>query len=123
MEYGIHIPHQFFHLKDFIENKLKYINEFSLKERLIDLYNKYKNCFPDRLFEQGEIEFFSKQVRDTRGSLTHISKSSKRKRSGHVISREERRGLTKKLLTLLQACLIKQLGLDDVEVKRILSRR
>ncbi|MBW4481164.1 MAG: hypothetical protein KME14_01335 [Tildeniella torsiva UHER 1998/13D] len=110
-------------LREFIESKLQYINEFSLKERLVELYNEHQECLPDGLFELGEIEDFSKQVRDTRGSLTHLSKSSSQKRSKHIIPREERRELIRKLLVLLQACLIKKIGLDDAQVKAVLSRR
>ena len=110
-------------LKELIENKIRYINEFSLKERLMDLYEIHKDCFPDQLFDQNEIKTFSKQVRDTRGSLTHVSNSSKQKQNKHVVPREKRNELTKKLLTLLQACLLKQLSLDDSQVKGILSRR
>lgn len=111
-------------LREFIEKKLQYINEFSLKERLVELYDEHQGCLPDGLFELGEIEDFSKQVRDTRGSLTHLSKSSSQKRSKHIIPREKRRELTRKMLVLLQACLIKKIGLDDdAQVKAVLSRR
>ncbi|GGA06434.1 HEPN domain-containing protein [Okeania sp. KiyG1] len=57
-----------------ILNKIQYWNEFSLKERLENLFKdeKISSCLPDRLFENSDAkDKFVKQVRDTRGSLTH----------------------------------------------------
>lgn len=109
--------------------KINYWNEFSLKERLEDLLNKhdYTQCLPDDFFTDGEQDIFVKQVRDTRGSLTHPDttsiQSKKKKRSKYIVSGNDLENLTYKLKILLEICLIKQLGLHSSEVKSIIEKK
>lgn len=108
-------------LRDLLESKLNYLNEFSLKERLLELLDEYKDCFPDRYFTSHEEKVkFSQEVRDTRGSLTHPSSSGNRSR--HVIDRDGRHDLIHKLLMILRIGLLKKLELSNEKVKDIISR-
>ncbi|WP_375472351.1 HEPN domain-containing protein [uncultured Nostoc sp.] len=93
-----------------IKKKLTYLNEYSLKERLEDLINVYQECIPDNFFQsEDEKNSFSKQVRDTRGSLTHLSSNSENKKSDsrYVVKGQELFNLSKKLKILLEICLVK----------------
>ncbi|HEY9796885.1 MAG TPA: HEPN domain-containing protein [Leptolyngbyaceae cyanobacterium] len=102
-------------------NKIQYLNEYSLKERLEDLIREYEQCLPKKFFQSEEEKTtFGKQVRETRGKLTHPSSDSKSKK--YVVSGNELIALSMKLKTLLEICLVKQLGFHDSDVKRIFSR-
>lgn len=109
-----------------IKKKLTYLNEYSLKERLEDLINVYQECIPDNFFQsEDEKNSFSKQVRDTRGSLTHLSSNSDNKQldSRYVVKGQELFNLSKKLKILLEICLVKQLGFEDSKIKSIFTRK
>ncbi|MFW9259909.1 HEPN domain-containing protein [Nostoc sp. CALU 546] len=109
-----------------MKKKLTYLNEYSLKERLEDLINVYQECIPDRFFQtEDEKNSFSKQVRDTRGSLTHLSSNSDNKQSDsrYVVKGQELFNLSKKLKILLEICLVKQLGFEDSKIKSIFTRK
>ena len=109
-------------------NKIKYWNEYSLKERLEDLFsdNDFDSCLPNNLFVSNEDkENFNKQVRDTRGSLAHPSSSlvNKSKKSKHTASGKELDILIRKLKIILEICLLKSLDIDSSSIKLIISRR
>lgn len=111
--------------------KIAYWNEYSLKERLEDLLadNDFYNCLPDTFFTSDEDkENFTKQVRDTRGALTHPSSNSSntkphKKPSKHILSGYELEQLINKLRIILEICLLKSLELDPLQIKVIISRR
>lgn len=111
--------------------KIEYWNEYSLKERLEDLLSDkdFHNCIPEAFFTSDkDKEDFAKQVRDTRGALTHPSSNPSntrphKKPSKHILSGNELEQLINKLKIILEICLLKSLGLDPSEIKVITSRR
>ncbi len=81
--------------------------------------NNFSSCLPDNFFISNEDkENFIKQVRDTRGFLTHPSSDSKsKKKSKHIVSGNELENLIRKLKIILEICLLKSLGLDSSKIK------
>ncbi|PSF33319.1 hypothetical protein C7H19_20180 [Aphanothece hegewaldii CCALA 016] len=111
-------------------NKINYWNEYSLKERLEDLFSNedFYKCLPDNFFiDSQEQEKFVKQVRDTRGSLTHPDSNTSdkkiKKKNKHIVTGQDLEKIVYKLKIILEACLLKQLGLDSSQVKTILSQK
>lgn len=111
--------------------KIEYWNEYSLKERLEDLLSDkdFYNCIPDTFFTSDkDREDFAKQVRDTRGALTHPSSNPSntrphKKPSKNILSGNELEQLINKLKIILEICFLKSLELDPSEIKVITSRR
>ncbi|MGB3508820.1 MAG: HEPN domain-containing protein [Microcoleaceae cyanobacterium] len=113
--------------RDSILNKIQYWNEFSLKERLENLFEDEKicSCLPDRLFENSDAKHnFVRQVRDTRGSLTHptTSKTNKTK-SKYIVTGVDLVFLTRKLRIILEVCLLQTLGILPSKIKSIMEQR
>jgi len=86
--------------------------------------NNFYSCLPDNFFISNEDKKnFIKQVRDTRGFLTHPSSDSKsKKKSKHIVSGNELENLIRKLKIILEICLLKSLGLDSSKIKAWSSR-
>lgn len=102
------------------EEKLPYLNNFSLKERLAEIINEYKSCLPDSFFESLDEESdFLKKVRKTRDYLTHLF--SKQDKS--VVFDQDLLALTRKLRILLEVCLLKKLGLKEMDIKKIIGAK
>lgn len=102
-----------------MDKKLRYLNEYSLKERLEDLIIDYESCIPENFFQsEEEKNIFIRRVRDIRGDLTHLSDE----KSSSVSTDELMRSIMK-LRTFLEICLVKQLGFQDSDVKSLFSRR
>lgn len=101
------------------EEKLSHLNSFSLRERLEEIINEYRSCMPDNFFASPEEQSdFLKKIRKTRNHLTHLSSGP----DEYVASGQDLLVLSRKLKVLLEVCLLKQLGLEDADVKRITSK-
>lgn len=101
------------------EEKLSHLNQFSLRERLEEIINEYRPCLPDNFFTSLEDQSdFLKKIRKTRNHLTHLSSI----KDQHVASGQELLPLIRKLKVLLEVCLLKQLGLKDMNIKEIISK-
>ena len=87
--------------------------------------NNFYSCLPDNFFISNEDkENFIKQVRETRGFLTHPSSDSKsNKKSRHIVSGNELENLIRKLKIILDICLLKSLGLDSSKIKALTRSR
>jgi hypothetical protein len=87
--------------------------------------NNFSSCLPDNFFiSNKDKENFIKQVRDTRGFLTHPSSDSKsKKKSKHIVSGNELENLIRKLKIILEICLLKSLGLDSSKIKALTRSR
>lgn len=87
--------------------------------------NNFDSCLPDNFFISNEDkENFIKQVRETRGFLTHPSSDSKsNKKSRHIVSGNELKNLIRKLKIILEICLLKSLGLDSSKIKALTRSR
>lgn len=96
------------------KEKLKYLNEFSLRNRLKDLYNKYKDILD--LFINDPKKFINYIV-NTRNYLTHYDKNLERKalKDQHLIY------CTEQLKVLLQIIFLSELGFSQELIKNIIS--
>ena len=101
------------------EEKLSHLNSYSLKERLKEIISEYGACLPDNFFASSEEQNnFLIRIRRTRNYLTHLSSEEDK----YVASGQDLLVLSRKLRVLLEVCLLKQLGLKDLDVKTIIAR-
>ena len=101
------------------EEKLSHLNGFSLRERLEEIISEYHSSLPDNFFSSSEDRNdFLKKIRKTRNYLTHLSS----RKDKHVTSDQDLLVLSRRLKVLLEACLLKQLGLKDTDIKTILAK-
>jgi hypothetical protein len=101
--------------KESLENKLKYGNEFSLRKRLKEIFNKYQENLNG--FIEDKNAFIEKVV-NTRNYQTHHDEDLK---ECSAIG-EELYNLTQKLKILLEICLLTELGFSSSEIKGLFSR-
>ena len=96
--------------KESLENKLKYGNEFSLRKRLKEIFDKYQEIL--NVFIENKNTFIEKVV-DTRNYQTYHDEDLKeRSASGKKLYH-----LTQKLKILLEICLLTELGFSSEEIK------
>lgn len=101
------------------EEKLSHLNSFSLRERLEEIISEYRSCLPDDFFASLEDQSnFLKKIRKTRNYLTHLSSE----KDEYVASGQDLLVLSRKLRVLLEVCLLKQLGLKDMDIKKIIAK-
>ena len=100
--------------KDALKSKLKYGNEYSLIKRLRDLFEKYREIFDNFIDDR---DAFINKVKDTRNYLTHYDKKLRSIADGEDLYR-----ITQKLKTILQICLLHELGFDKEEIKSMFLR-
>ena len=100
--------------KDALINRLRYGNEFSLRKRLKDLFAEYQDITQN--FIKDENNFINRVV-DTRNYLTHYDKKLRNIADGEDLYR-----ITQKLETILQICLLYELGFDKKEIKILFLR-
>lgn len=99
------------YFKNSLENKLKYSNEFSLRKRLKEIFDEYQHEIPG-VFIKNKGAFIDNVV-DTINYLTHYDKDLKeRAASGNAIFH-----LTQELKTLLEICLLRELGFGSEEIE------
>jgi hypothetical protein len=102
-------------LKDRLKEYLKYGNEFSLRKRLKEVFDKYQEIL-DRFIEN-KNDFVEKVV-NTRNYLTHHDKELKER----AANGEDLYRLTQKLKMCLEICLLIELGFSSEEIKAFFSR-
>jgi len=100
--------------KDALINRLRYGNEFSLRKRLKDLFADYHSITQN--FIKDENNFINRVV-DARNYLTHYDKKLINIADGKDLYR-----ITQKLKTILQICLLYELGFDGEEIKSLFLR-
>ena len=100
--------------KDALKSKLKYGNEYSLIKRLKYLFEKYREIFDNFIDDR---DAFINKVKDTRNYLTHYDKKLRSIADGEDLYR-----ITQKLKTILQICLLHELGFDKEEIKSMFLR-
>ncbi|MDF2441566.1 MAG: hypothetical protein JWN98_2550, partial [Abditibacteriota bacterium] len=96
------------------KGKLNYSNEVTLHQRLEDIFDTYTAIFG--VYQNQDA--FIKRAKDTRNYLTHYDAKSKRKAAQH----EELYRLSQSVRMLLEMCLLKELGLADDTIRKILQR-
>lgn len=102
--------------KDWLKEELRYGNELTLKRRLEVLLER----FPDVL-ENYPIEGkkFIRRIVDTRNYLTHYDKQLKPR----IANDDEKIILNKRMMILLEACLLYELGFSEEKIKILIQRR
>ena len=100
------------------EEKLSHLNSYSLRDRLEEIIKEHIDCLPDHFFISSEDrDKFLKQLRKTRNYLTHLSDNK-----NDVAEGKELRRLCIRLKVVLEVCLLKKLGLEETQIKKIISR-
>ncbi|MEH2457562.1 HEPN domain-containing protein [Nostoc sp.] len=123
------IEHSLDCYQDSLVAKINYWNEYSLKERLENLFNDsdFYACLPKNFFPNSEDQKnFIKQVRDTRGSLSHPDSNNSNKTikpSKYIVSGRDLNNLIYKLRIIIEICLLKTLGLDSSSIKPMINKR
>jgi hypothetical protein len=102
-------------LKDRLKEYLKYGNEFSLRKRLKEIFDKYQEVL-NKFIENRDA--FIEKVVDTRNYQTHHDEDLRK----CAASGEELYDLSQKLKTLLEICLLTELGFSSEEIKALFSR-
>lgn len=114
-------------LAESIKNRIAFSHEYSLKERLEELMSENADSFPQGfLNDNDQSTNFARCVRDTRGSLTHLSskKTDREKTSKYALKNEhEISWLSLQLKKLLEICLLRDLGISVGDVRKIMKRR
>ena len=103
--------------KDFkqsLKNKLFYGNEFSLRRRLKELFDKYEQIFKNFVPDKEE---FINRVKDSRNYLIHFDSELKEKAATGI----ELYRLTVKLKILIEICFLSELGFDNGYIDRLIS--
>lgn len=101
--------------KESLKNKLNYGNEYSLRKRLKDLFEEYKEVIND--FIKNKDVFINKIV-DTRNYLTHYDKNLRKK----AVNKEQLYHVTQQLKIIIMICLLSELGFDFKEIKSLLAK-
>ncbi len=102
-------------LKEKLKRYLKFGNEFTLRKRLKEIFDKYKEILDK--FIENKKDFIEKVV-NTRNYLTHHDKKLKE----HAASGEDLYCLTQKLRMCLEVCLLKEIGFSSEEIKTLISK-
>jgi len=102
-------------LKDRLKEYLKYGNEFSLRKRLGEIFDKHQEIL-DRFIENKNA--FIEEVVYTRNYRTHHDEDLKERAAGG----EDLYRLTQKLKMLSEICLLIELGFSSEEIKALFSR-
>jgi len=102
-------------LKDRLKTYLKYGNEFSLRKRLEEIFDKYQEVL-NKFIENRDA--FIKKVVNTRNYQTHYDKALKK----YSVSKEELPLVIEKLRILLQICLLTELGFSPEEIKALFAK-
>ena len=101
--------------KKSLYQKMKYLNEFSLRKRLKKIFKNHGGLVDSII--QNQVNFIEDVV-NTRNFLTHSNKEleSKSKKG------KELYWLTRKMKFLLEICLLSELGITDESIKSLVSR-
>lgn len=101
--------------KEALNSKLNYGNEYSLRKRLKDLFEKYKEVVNNFIKDK---DIFINKVVDTRNYLTHYDKNLKEK----AVDGEQLYYVTQQLKIVIMICLLSELGFNFKEIKNLLAR-
>ena len=101
--------------KEALKSKLKYGNEHSLRKRLKDIFEKYKEVVDDFIEDK---DIFVNRVVDTRNYLTHYDKNLMEK----AVDGEQLYYVTQQLKIVIVICLLSELGFNFKEIKNLLAR-
>jgi len=101
--------------KEALKSKLNYGNEYSLRKRLKDLFEKYKEVVDDFIKDK---DIFVNKVVYTRNYLTHYDKNLREK----AVDGKQLYYVTQQLKIIIVICLLSELGFNFKEIKNLLAR-
>jgi hypothetical protein len=100
-----------------LENKLKYLHEFSLRKRVEALAQKYATVLGKLL---GPAENFASTVSELRNQLIHAESSSDPRAE---VDWKKQWDLSEKMALLLETCFLDEVGFGESRIKKIVSSR
>jgi hypothetical protein len=103
-------------LKDRLKEYLKYGNEFSLRKRLKEIFDKNQEILDGHI---GNKKAFIEKVVDTRNYQTHHDEELKER----AASGEDLYRLIQKLKLLLEICLLTELGFTSEKIKALFFKK
>jgi hypothetical protein len=101
--------------REWLEGRLTYSNEPTLRRRLREIFDKYSDVLSKYI--ENKDDFMNKVV-VTRNYLTHYDAHLKE----HAADGEELYHISEKLRLLIEICLLTELGFDPIKIKTLLSR-
>jgi len=106
--------------KDWLRGRLAYSNEPSLRKRLKEILRRDPGVMEPIVggSKKEGVGFVGKVV-DTRNYLTHYDEG---KKEAAAVGRELYE-LTERLKSVLEACLLREVGFEGERLKEVLSRR
>jgi len=104
-------------LPDYIDEKVEqnmktligFSNTFTLKDRLLDIYNRYEDLFGPFNIDEDLLD----DIKKTRDHFTHLSKEEE-----EIMTWEQIAKSVPKLRLMMEICLLKELGVDEKTIKR-----
>lgn len=101
--------------RESLKYRMQYLHEYSLKKRLEAIVNSCGNILATIIPDKAE---FVEDVYNTRNFLTHYDKSleGKSKRGDELYKR------TKQLKFLIEVCLLREMGVPDDDISKLVSR-
>lgn len=103
-------------LEESLKSRIEYGNEFSLRTRLKEIFDKYQENLSE--FVEKKEDFIGRVV-DTRNYLTHYDEKLKEK----AALGEELDPLIQELKILLEICLLTEVGFSSEEIKELFLRK
>lgn len=106
--------------REWLRGKLAYSNEPSLRKRLLEIMRRDPEVMEPIFGSSGkERKGFVNKVVDTRNYLTHYDES---KKDAAAVGRELYE-VTERLKSVLEVCLLREVGFEGGRLKEILSRK
>ena len=90
------------------------LNRFTLHTRLTEILEDITHLLPDKFVGGADIKSFISKAITTRNALTHHSKKAAKP--------EELAHLFQSLKVIIQCCLLRELGLTDESIKKLIKR-
>jgi hypothetical protein len=102
--------------KDWLNEKLAHANEKTLAQRLQELLNKHADAIPKFIENPQE---FADAVKNARNHFTHYS--TDKERIEKVADGVDLLRMTDRIRTLLEICILRDLGIDGAPITRLIN--
>jgi hypothetical protein len=103
---------------DWLIAKLKHSNEVTLSQRLKEILLHHKDIAEIYIGNKSQQKDFIYRVVKTRNYLTHFDKNNEAESAKEA----DLSILTEKLTILLKACLLQEIGMNQLEIKTIMEK-
>jgi len=105
-------------LDEKVEGKMRtligFSNTFSLKNRLMDIYERNKNLLEDFEIDENLL----KKVGDTRNHFTHLLGKEELEKEEKYMTWQEIVATIPKLRLMIEICLLKEIGVEEETIKK-----